>query len=376
MREPELTAGIPLFRQRVRGFKLSSGGAMTPAGCWLGAMAFVVLLMGCAGGPSTANGLASSAAVPAASTGVNRVRFGANNTSLDSTLYFLTKSAGIFSKNGVDAEIHPAAGGASLSSLIAGETDGIAIGGPQTVLLGIQGGAPLKIVAAPSPTYNVVIVTPNSITSMEQLRGKRVGAQSETAINAQGMRRALHDAGLEAGRDYEFVVTGASGSANGVFAALVAHQIDAAPLDDFNARKAISQGGFHALLDLASPEAHIVAAFAVVTFRTAFIQQRPDLVQKTVDSLIDGAHYLKEHKAETIAALKSRANLDDPVLLDATYQRQAQLLAKAPVVTKAHFADAVTYLPKSAKPISDEQLAASLEPRFVEDAIRRGLANY
>ncbi|HEX6513025.1 MAG TPA: ABC transporter substrate-binding protein, partial [Chloroflexota bacterium] len=336
------------------------------------AFAAAALLMSCSGPQRTSAPAGSSAAA----SGANRVRFGANNTSLDSTLYFLTKSAGIFSRNGVDAELHPAAGAASLDSLIAGETDGIAIGGPQTVLLAIQHGAPLRIVAVPSAAYNVLIVTPSSITSLAQLKGKRVGAQSETAINAQGMRRALHDAGLEAGRDYEFVVTGASGSANGVFAALVAHQIDAAPLDEFNARRAIDQGGFHSLLDLASPEAHIVAAFSVVTFRIPFIEQHPDLVQRTVDSLIEGARYLKEHQPETIAALKSRAGIDDPALLEATYQRQALLLAKAPVVTKDRFEDAVRYLPKGAQPIGDDQLATSLEPRFVDDAVRRGLTNY
>jgi ABC-type nitrate/sulfonate/bicarbonate transport system substrate-binding protein len=337
------------------------------------ALAVTVLLMGCSGRSGIASPSAGSNAAGSAS---NRVRFGANNTSLDSTLYFLTKSAGIFSKNGVDVELHPAAGAASLNALIAGEVDGIALGGPQTVLLAIQNGAPLRIVAAPSSAYNVVIITPTNITSLGQLRGKRVGAQSETAINAQGMRRALHDAGLEAGRDYEFLVTGASGSANGVFAALVAHQIDAAPLDDFNARKAVNEGGFHSLLDLASPDAYIVAAFSVVTFRTPFIQQRPDLVQKTIGSLIEGVRYLREHKPEGLAVIKSRASIDDPALLEATYQRQVQLLAQAPIVTTDQFSDAVRYLPKGAQPIGGEQLAAALEPRFVDDAVRRELTTY
>jgi ABC-type nitrate/sulfonate/bicarbonate transport system substrate-binding protein len=336
-------------------------------------LALAVALSGCAA-PWAAP--PPSASAPPAASGASLVRFGVNNTSLDSSFYFLAKSAGVFAKDGADVQLQPAAGAASLNSLIAGEADGIAIGGPQTVLLAIQSGAPLRIVAAPSASYNVIIVTPSSITSLAQLRGKRVGAQSETAINAQGMRRALHDAGLEAGRDYEFAVTGASGSANGVLAALLAHQIDAAPLDEFNADKAVSQGGFHKLLDLASPEAHIVAAFSVVAFRQPFIQQRRDLVQKTVDGLIDGVRYLKEHKAETIDLIRSRSRVDDPVILDATYARQAQLLAKAPVVTPDEFADAIHYLPAKAQPISDQQLASSLDPSFVEDAVKRGLANY
>jgi ABC-type nitrate/sulfonate/bicarbonate transport system substrate-binding protein len=334
-----------------------------------------LVLSACGGG--TPQAVPANAASPAGSAaGGNVVKFGANNTSLDSTLYFLMQSAGIYARHGLTVQLVPAAGAASLDSLIAGETDGIAIGGPQTVLLAIQNGAPLQLVAAPSHLYNIEIVTPNSITSLAQLKGKRAGAQSQTAINAQGMRRALDDAGLQAGRDYEFVVTGASGSAGGVLAALVANQIEAAPLDDFNARKAAQQGNFHVLLDLASPEAHIDAAFSVVTFRKAFIQQHPDLVQKMIDSIVDGVRYMREHKPETIAALKSRAGLDDPALLEATYDRQLHLLAKAPSISKDFLADAVRYVPKGAPPLTDELVAGALEPRFVDDAVRRGLANY
>lgn len=340
-----------------------------------------MLLAGCSGsggGASPAGGAGSpSGAVTAkpaspgagASGAPEKVRFGVNSTSSSTTLYWLSQSAGIFAKNGLDVELAPSAGRASLDAVVAGQLDGLAIGGPQTVLIAIQHGAPMHIVAVPSDVYNVIVVAPESITSLDQLKGKRIGGQSETAIDVTGVKRALHDVGLEAGKDYEFVDTGAAASGNGVVAALLAHQIDAAPLDDVTTQVALKQPGFHVLLDMADPNAHIRSAFSAIAFRDNFIQQRGTAAQKMMDSLVQGMAYMRGHKAETEAVIKERTKIDDPAQLESVYARQVQLMAKDPTPASEEFTDAATYVPKGTSAISSSQVAASFDPSFAKNAV-------
>jgi ABC-type nitrate/sulfonate/bicarbonate transport system substrate-binding protein len=346
-----------------------------------------LLLAGCGGqaSPAASSASAGGAPKPAASTGGAaasapagnaKVRFGINNTSISSTVYWMAQSAGVFTKNGLDVQLDPAAGRTSISSLVAGNEDGIAIGGPQTVLIAIQQGAPIRIVDIPSNVYNVIIVTPNDITSLDQLKGKRVGGQSETGINVTGLKRALKGVGLESGKDYTFVETGAESSANGLVAALLAHQIDAAPLDDVTAAQALKQGGYHVLLDMADPKANIQSAFSVVPFHNDFIQQHHETAQKLVDSLFQATQYMAGHKDETEALLKKQYKLSDPAQIDETYQRQVQLAAKDQTPTVANLTDAATYVPNGTTAIPQSQLEKSIDAEFATDAVKRGLAKY
>ncbi len=348
---------MPLIRSHVR---------------WSAPAGLALLLAACSSAPAAI----SSGSGGGASASSTTVRLGTNATSVDSTVVSLTQSAGIFSKDGAKVDIQGMNGSAAVNALIAGEIDGVAHSGTQLVLSAMANGAPLKIVAVVSHVYNVILTAPNSITSLDQLRGKKVGAPSGTSVNAAGARHALQNIGLVAGKDYELIETGTNGGLAGAMSALVSHQIDAAAIDDQFSRKAIEQGGYHALLDLASPEANVSTASQTLVFRADFVQQHPDAVQKTVDGLMDGIHYLRDHKAETQALLKSRSQIDDPGQLDETYQRQVQLLAKAPSPSKDQFTDIIATMPKGGPTISDAQLSSFIDAHFVEDAVKRGLANY
>ena len=325
-----------------------------------------------AGGQGPVAASASSAQSPALSSSgaATKMRFGINTTSVSSSLYLLIQSAGIFAKNGLDVDLVQSAGRTSLNGVIAGELQGLSLGGPSTVLIAIQQGAAMHIVAVPSDVYNVIIVSTDNITSLEQLKGKKIGGQSETAIDVTGIKRALHDVGLDAGTGYQFVDTGAAGSGTGVLAALLAHQIDAAPLDDVTTQAAMKQKGFRVLMDMADPNLHLRTAFSVVALRDDFVQ-RGDTAQRFVDSLVQGMAYMRDHKTEAVAAIHTQTKIDDPAELDKVYARQVQLLAKDVTPVQDEFADAITYVPKGTAPIPASQMASSLDPRLAQAAVKR-----
>ncbi|HLG73431.1 MAG TPA: ABC transporter substrate-binding protein [Chloroflexota bacterium] len=343
------------------------------------ALAAAILLAGCAGqagpaavqSPAGSAAGAASAASPSGTGAADKVRFGINGTSTSTVLYWAAQSAGIFARNRLDVQLLPSAGRTSLNAVIAGDLEGLALGGPATVLIAIQHGAPLHIVAVPSDVYNVIIVAADGINSLDQLKGKRVGGQSETAIDVTGMKRVLHDAGLEAGKDYQYVDTGAAASGNGVVAALLAHQIDAAPLDDVTSQQALQQKGYHVLLDMADPRANIHSAFSVVALRDDFVQQHPDTAQRFVDSLLQGMTYMRDHKAETEQVIKTHWKVDDPAQVDSIYNRQIELLAKDPTPTKDELADAATYVPKGTPPIPASLVSSAIDPRLAQAALKQ-----
>jgi NitT/TauT family transport system substrate-binding protein len=339
-------------------------------------IAATLLLAGCAGpaSPAAVKSPAVSGASPAqspissAAGAGDKVRFGVNATSTSTVLYWLTQSAGIFARNKLDVQLLPSAGRTSLNAVIAGDLEGLALGGPQTVLIAIQHGAPLHIVAVPSDVYNVIIVATDGIASLADLKGKRIGGQSETAIDVTGIKRALHEAGLESGKDYEFVDTGAAASGSGVVAALLAHQIDAAPLDDVTSRLALQQKGYHVLLDMADPKAHIRSAFSVVALRDDFMQQHADVAQRLIDSLLQGMAYMRDHKTETEEVIKTRWKIDDSAQVESIYTRQVELLAKDPTPAIDELTDAATYVPKGTTTIPSSQLTAAIDPRLAQNA--------
>jgi NitT/TauT family transport system substrate-binding protein len=304
------------------------------------------------------------------------LKLGANATSVDSTFVFLTQSAGIFAKNGLSVDIEGMNGSASMNALVGGDLDAVLHSGTQLIVAGIANGSPLKIVAVISNVYNAILVAPTDITSLDQLRGKKVGAPSGTSVQSQGVRHALANLGLTAGKDYQLIETGTNGGVPGTMAALLARQVDAAGLDDQFSAKAVAQGGYHVLLDLADPSVKVSTAAQTLTFRTQFIDQHPDVVQKTVDSLMEGVRYMKEHKAESEALMKSRSKIDDQASLDQSYDRQVELLAKAPVPQKDQFTDIIATLPKDTPSVTDAMLNTFLDTKYVDDAVNRGLANY
>ena len=290
-----------------------------------------------------------------------------------SAVLWLTDEAGIFAKHGLRAELTPMNGAASIKSVVGGDMDSVVHAGAQLVLAAYAGGTALKVPAVLQFAYDLQLVVPSSVTSVQDMRGKTVGASSVSSAGASGARRYLKEHGLEVDRDYKFIETGSAGSDAGMTAQLITHQIDLAALTPTFAEQAVAQGGFRVLVDLASTDIRV--ASNVLVFRSAYVEQHPDIVQKTVDSLMEGVAYFKIHKSEAQKTLASRYEISDQAQLDALYERQAKLLERRPTPIKEDFVDTLSQLPKGSAPVSDDMLAALVEPRFVEDAVRRGVAS-
>jgi ABC-type nitrate/sulfonate/bicarbonate transport system substrate-binding protein len=315
------------------------------------------------------------AAKPAASAAaLAPFRVAVIGTAPSDVFFAVGKDAGIFARHGLNMDVQGVDGGASAKALLAGEIEA-RHGGPSSLIAAQASGADLKIVATTIGVYDSVVLVPDSITSLDQLRGKKVGGPGETATTTVGLLHLLSAAGMERGRDYTFISTGTSGGLSGPVAALMAHQIDAIGTQPEVARQALDQGGFHVLVDLAK-RPDIASAYEGIDMQASYVQQYPDRVQAMIDGVIESVRFIRENKQPTQDAIRKYYRITDQAALDATYQREVELLAKSPLPVRSQFDDFIAALPKDAKPPTEAQMTALVEPRFVNDAIRRGLTNY
>src|SRR5579885_572412 len=252
--------------------------------------AAAVLLAGCGGTPQAAS--PSSSAAP--------LRIANNHNATLSAFGWVTNDDGIFAKHGVAVDMQAVDPSIGSKMLAAGQLDAAIL--PSTQALNIKAsGAPITLVAVFNEGDQLLMV-PNDITSPEQIRGKVVGVTSRQAANSGVVIRALRSYGLEPDRDYQLLQTGEGAGYPGLMAQLQVHHIDAAAMDPQLAGEITSQGEFHSIMDLG--QSGFSTAGLTLVFLTDYLKQHHDVAQKTVDSLIDGVHFARDHRAETEDVLR------------------------------------------------------------------------
>ncbi|HLG71039.1 MAG TPA: ABC transporter substrate-binding protein [Chloroflexota bacterium] len=348
--------------------------------------ALTIVLAGCgsAAAPASSSGPAASvgstppagSAAPSAQTALNipPLRYGINGGVPSSAFVWLMGDAGVFKQNGLPVELRGMNGQAQTNAMVAGDLDAEMHAGIALVLSAAAQGSNFKIVAVMQPVYDLEMVVPDSIKSPQDLKGKKVGSQTTTSANSMATRHYLGQYGLQQDRDYTLVQTGSQGSEQGMVAQLLSHQVEAVAVTPTAADPAMAQGGFHVLVDFAKTDVRVASQAVVV--QATYVQAHPDAVQRLVDSMIQGVRYYKEHKAEAEATMRKQYKLTDQKVLDALYDRQAQLLVSEPTVSKADFEDVVASMPKDGPQLSEDRLSAMLDNHYVEDAAKRGLTKF
>ena len=347
---------------------------------WIGLVVVVCALVGCSGAQpaggaavSPAGGARASAGGAGAAPSNEPVVLAASQNVTNNIFVWLTHEHDLFARNGVNVDMQNINAITAIKALVAGQLNGVILGSPE-VIAARAAGSDLTIVAVFNQVYNQMFVPPPPVTAPDQLRGKTIGVITRTSINGVGTERALRTFGLEAYRDYNLVETGAAGTYQALFAQMLTRNVDAAGLEPGYARKAVEEG-YRVLFDQATMD--LPTASGTLTFHTDYVRQHPVLVQKVVDSLIEGVRFAKQNRAETQAAYSKYFKITDPTELELTYDRVVgQILARAPYPALEQFPDTIEAMAKEQPEVRSVDVATLIDRRFVDDAVRRGLTNY
>jgi NitT/TauT family transport system substrate-binding protein len=269
---------------------------------------------------SCSSGSSSGSGAGASDGGTRKVRFGYISDFNGASLLAIADKQGLWKEQGLDPEVKVFTNGPlQIQALGAGDLDFGYIG-PGAVWLPASGKA--RIVAVDTLTYADRVIARPGITSVRDLKGKKVGIPAGTS-GEMVLNLALQQAGLSP-KDVQKIPMDAST----IVSAFVSGQIDAAgiwyPLiDTIKAKKP-------GLVEVAGTE-----DFAGRAFPTAFVsgtKTDPALSEKVVKVLQEANDWRFGHPDEAIAEAAALLKLDPAkVKADAAHVRTmstADLIAK------------------------------------------------
>jgi len=241
------------------------------------------------------------------------------------------------------------------------------VGGSE-VLSVIAEGGDLVIVAQLAGVYPFVLEVAAPIKTVADLKGKKVGVSSVGSSSDIATRAALKKMGLDPDKDVTIVAVGSAAQRT---AAMLSGAIDAGvsqPPDSL----AVEKAGFHVLYDLASQKLPSANTSVVVT--RAFMTANKAVVQRYVDSLVQGIKKMKAERQFGIDTLKKYFKSTDDVAMAATYDFYAQLVtATQPFPKPEMFADAQSILGAKSDKVKNYDVTKMLDMTFVQSAVDRGL---
>ena len=291
-----------------------------------------------------------------------------SNISADDWIPWYAFEKGIFKDNGLEVDLQSINGGAQTSAaLLAG---GIQIGqfGGSEALSANAGGADLVIVANLAPVYPYKLYVQKGITSIQGLKGKKVGVSNAGGSSDIATRAALKAAGLDPDKDVNIIAVGSHANRT---AALLAGTIDAG-VDDPPEDLELVKAGLTPLVDLASQK--LPAANTGVIMQRTYLTANKATVQAYVDSLVIARLKMKSDKTGAVAVLGKYFKLDNQDALNNAYDffmNEVTVPYLYPEVTQ--FKDAVEILGKTNDKIKTVDIAKMLDRSFMQSAQDRKL---
>jgi NitT/TauT family transport system substrate-binding protein len=256
--------------------------------------------------------LASSAARTAAQPKMERLHVGYSAQAGSLAPIWITKEAGIFKKHALDVELLFIPGGpTAAAALLSGEVPITVVGGPAVISSNLAG-SDLVMIAGIVNTFAFQIVTVKSITSYQQLKGKRLGVNRYGASPDVAARFALKHMGIDP-KELTILQLGEQSTR---LQAMMAGQLEAAVFLPPITTMALKQG-MNVLLDLAE----LGAEFQITGLGSSqkFLSQRRPTAVKFMHAFVEGVHYYKTHKPESMKIIAKYMKIDDMEAVGATY---------------------------------------------------------
>ncbi len=256
---------------------------------------------------------------------LKKINIGYPAISYNQVHIWVAKEAGLFRKQGLDAEIVFFRGGQTATqALVAGDPPIVNIG--LVVQAGLQGHDAV-LIASTENTYNYSVVARPGITTVEQLKGRRLGVSSFGSASHNAALIVLKKFALEPNKDVALLAVGPTTER---LAAIEAGKIDATILTPSEMPRARKQG-MTEVFDMLNLGVEIQGnGFA--TTRT-FIRNQRATVLSALKAYVEAIFYISKNKNETkrIAAKYMRTNDQD--VLDATYDWFVKRVPKRPYPT-------------------------------------------
>jgi NitT/TauT family transport system substrate-binding protein len=261
------------------------------------------------------NGLPSASfAAEKSSPGLQKVNVAYSSISGNNATLWVTHERGFFRKYGLDVQpVLIESGTTTVQSLLSGEINFAHMAGAAVMQSNLRG-ADAVMIAGVVNTLIFQLYADKGISRPDQLRGKAVGVTRFGSSTDFAMRYALERYGLEPGKDVTILQLG---NVPAILSALEAGKLQGAMLSPPTTLKA-RKAGFPVLADLQMLGLEYQHT-GIATTR-ALIKSRPSLVRDFMRAYVEGIHYAKTHRKETLDILAKYLRTDDKDVLEETYE--------------------------------------------------------
>ena len=285
-----------------------------------------------------------------------RIRIAWAGASPANSAIWVIQEKKLLQKQGVEPEIISiSASPTVLQALLAGEID-VTATSVATLVTSRLAGADTVMILGIVRTFVDHIITAQSITSVEQLKGKvggvnRIGSTSDT-----GLRFALRRLGVDPDRDTKIITAGGNPER---FAALSKGVIQFTIIPEPFVREALKLG-FRDFFDIGSLK--IPFWWNSALSREAIVKAKRPLLLKFARAMVEAIHFNKTNKEEAKAIWGKHLRISDPEGLERAYQ----------AYTSA-FPDNLLPTPEGVKTLLDDLAprdpkAAAADPKAFVDA--------
>jgi ABC-type nitrate/sulfonate/bicarbonate transport system substrate-binding protein len=296
-----------------------------------------------------------------------KIKVGYSSDAPGSLATWLAKEAGVFARNGLEAELVRTRSTIGVMALLSGDLDFIQASGPTVIESGLRG-SDLVYVAGGMATLDFIFISQPEIRKPEQLRGGVIGLASIRGASLVATEFALEKLGLKP-KEVKYIVVGGTPER---LIALRNKQLQATLLSPPTSIVAEADG-FYSLADVGAlglPFLHN----GIATSRR-FVRDHGDTVRRYVKSQIEAVHLMKTDSKTSVAVLakylrqtKSRDILEKSYELSVTDQKypRKQYPSLPGIQTVL---DAIADENPKAKSVKPEQF---VDTQFIKELDERG----
>jgi ABC-type nitrate/sulfonate/bicarbonate transport system substrate-binding protein len=274
---------------------------------------------------------------------LDKIRLGNSGTGINTYLLDLGRRMGLFRKHGVDLEpIYVSSGSLLNQALLAGTFEMIMSQGSEAMLAKLRG-ADVRINAVVANRFNHVFLTAPAITSIKQLKGKRVAVSRFGSGSHFQTNLVLKEGGLDSEKDVTVLQIGNSGAR---MASILSGVVDGTIMAGDFVPKARKEG-FNILTDLSDTK--IEYPFLSVHMLGSYTDRNLRIVKAVIKGLSDSIRALQSDPVAAKAAIRAALRTDDATTVDYALQRSVQVLDRRPFPTPAGIQTVLDELAKEAK---------------------------
>ncbi|MGH7872180.1 MAG: ABC transporter substrate-binding protein [Candidatus Binatia bacterium] len=241
---------------------------------------------------------------------MTRINVGYSAISGDALPAWVAKDAGIFEKNGLDAQLIFFAGGTTaVMALVSADTPIAQLAGP-AVVNSVIAGSDATLILGGVTSLNYYLLSRSEIKTPEQLKGGMVAISRFGSSSDFIARYALSKIGLTPGKDVTIVQIG---STTARVDAALAGRVQATVVQP-PASIIAQKRGMNILADL--PKLGLVYQHTAVATTKKYIREHPEIVRRYVKSQLEAVHRIYTDKNTAIRALARfiGQNIDRDVL--------------------------------------------------------------